>query len=474
MISVLLAALLAATNPIDYGAKPDDGIDDGPAVRAAVEEACISDHSIILEGMFVVDQEQGKLGGINLTNCQGLVFQPIGAAGFEMVPKYNTGANYDYYLINIDGGSSNIVMDSITLDGHRDEFTGTAEQVHLVRTYVASNLTFNNVVFKNSFGAGIKLINSENVLVSNSTFTKLNRGGVEGHSNNVGLRITNNSFTEIVDQHIASEGGGGNSNWVISSNTHGPHGTGSLLVYDLAHGLNNFVVNGNVIVDGGVQLYHTEHFVFSNNNVRTTFVGAPTLVYLKGKNSYGTISNNYFYSAGTDSEIYCLRVAGTDATRDPKNLVISGNTCLHAGPIGISVISGEGRINVSNNVVESLAASGGVGIQVSQLLNKDQRAVSINSNSITNEDIGILVSVAACTTCTQDDIAINGNVVYSTKPNSKGFYNQVSDHFGIPFATKCRGDANVFDVLGAKWTSTGTVGWPPAGQGCIQHGDAVP
>lgn len=458
------------------GAIPDDGIDDSIAVREAIADACVGDHSLILEGMFNVKQEPNKLGNLNISACVGLKVDTIGNAGFIQEPRQNTITSYDNYLINIDQGSEDISFNGVVFDGQREQWSGTAEQVHLVRSYIASDLVFNNCTFKNSFGAGTKFISTENIHVANNRFFNLGRGGVEGHSNNVGLRITGNSFYDIVDQHISSEGGGGNADWNISNNTHGPHGTGTLLVYDLSNGLTNFIVDSNTIVDGGVQLYHTESFTFSNNNIRSTWAGAPTLVYLKGKNSYGTISGNQFYSAGTDNEIYCLRIAGSDNVRDPRNLTITGNNCRHAGPQGISVVSGEGRINIVGNVVESLASKGGTGILVGQLLNKNQRGVVISSNTIINEDTGIAVSAAACTACSIGDISINANVVHSVKSGSKGFYSQVWNHspYFIPWPINCRGDANIFDVTGAKWTTTGTTLATPPGLGCIQHGDLVP
>lgn len=478
-LSIAFAYILASTNPGRY-AVPNDGLDDGPAFRTALTRACATDHLLkIPAGTFEISQESGKLGGLNVTSCAGLsiVGEGRSATKLRMVPR-PMSVGEDYYLVNIDGGSSDIEITMLTLDGRRAEFEATkstAEQVHLIRTYQAKRVDVHDADLINSVGAGIKAIDLNDISVSNVRFHGHGRGGFEAHSNTTDVRLVGNSFADIADQHIAQEGGGGNSRWSIVANNHGPHGTGSGLVYDLGSGATDLAMIGNTIVDGGVQGYSLDRFAVIGNVFDQSEVSGGTPLYFKGGNHQGAILGNVLRSEGSVGEAYALRVASLDNARDPYSLAIVGNVATHAANTGFHLVSGLGRITIDANVISSTQDATSYGIAISNLLNKDQRSITVSDNSITNEDTGVVVSVGSCATCTQDSIAINGNTVHSTKPGARGFYNETHTHLGIPYPSMCRGDGNVMDVLGLTWAKVGTANpQPNEVEGCTLYGEAVP
>ena len=478
-LPIALAIIIASTNP-GRSAVPNDGVDDGPALRAAITRACATDHLLkISAGVFEISQEPGKLGGLNITGCSGLsiVGEGRNATKLRMIPRPMSRGE-DYYLINIDGNSSDIEVTMLTLDGRRAEFestNSTAEQVHLIRTYQAKRVDIHDADLINSIGAGIKAIDLNDISVNNVRFRGHGRGGFEAHSNVTDVRLVGNSFYDIADQHIAQEGGGGNSRWSIVANNHGPHGTGSRLVYDLGSGATNLALIGNTIIDGGVQGYSLDRFAFIGNIFDQSEADGGTPLYFKGGNHQGAILGNVIRSESIVNEAYALRVASLDDARDPNSLAIVGNVAMHAANTGFHLVSGLGRLTVDANVISATQDNLSSGIAVSNLLNKDQRSVVISDNSITNEDTGVVVSIGACTTCTQDAIAIGGNAVFSSKLNARGFYNETHNHFGIPYPSMCRGDGNVMDVLGTTWAKTGTVNpQPNEVEGCTLYGEAVP
>src|SRR3990172_7263326 len=73
MISTAILSLLVISTSPSRQAVPNDGIDDGSYFRKAATRACETDHLLkIPAGTFEISQEDGRLGGLNITNCSGL------------------------------------------------------------------------------------------------------------------------------------------------------------------------------------------------------------------------------------------------------------------------------------------------------------------------------------------------------------------------------------------------------------------
>ncbi|MEK9644294.1 MAG: right-handed parallel beta-helix repeat-containing protein [Alphaproteobacteria bacterium] len=476
---MILAFLIAATVPT--GVTPNDGNDDAAGFRSALATACgaggdhVLDLTQLAAGTYDFTQESGKLGSLNVSGCAGLTVRGLGAqTRLRMIAKYMASGS-DWYLFNVDSSSSDIEFADLTLDGSRAGFEALgalAEQVHLIRINGASRVSVRNVSFEHGFGDGIKALSLDDLSVADSRFRDLARGGIVGHSGVTDARIVGCSFDSIVDQHIQTEGAGGDARWTIAGNNFGAS-TG--LVMDLGSssgsGAVDITVTGNTFDDGRIQMYGLERFTFSGNTI-TASTG--TALYLKGKVRDGVIANNSILSSAS---AYAVNVEALDTTRDPTRLLFSGNVIRHSGSVGLRVISGLGAIAVSGNHIEDTSTSTtSTGIQIGNTIAANQRGIVLAGNNVINQGAyGINVSVGNNASSSQDDITINGNVVVSTKSGAKGVYNWTNNAAGIPYPTKCRGDGNVLDVAGTKWTTVGaTSPAPTSAQGCREHGDSVP
>ncbi len=475
---LVFLALLAATNPVAYGAIPNDGLDDGTAFRAAAAFACSVNGDHLLEvpaGTWEISREPSKNGGLNLTNCVGLSIVGKGRAAsrLRMLP-WVMPLSSDYYLINVDGGSVDIEIADLTLDGRRDEFEAngsTAEQVHLIRTYNVQRIDVHDADLVESFGDCMKNINADDVGVVNVRCRGSRRDGINSHSLSTDVRIVASSFSDISDQHIATEGSGGNKRWTLVANSHVGNGEG--FTHDLGTGAEDIILLGNTIYDGTVQSYQTDDIVIvANIATMNTNVGVPFA--LKGKNANGVFVGNIVNAIGLDSEASCLRIAAMDIARDASSIVVAENVCTHAGPNGFYISTGAGRFVLDANITRNIGTmSTGAGLGISALLPGSTVAdVVVSDNVAVDEAVGINVNASR----PFDNGAISGNSVRSTKPSSKGIYTQWGNSYGTPPPRKCRVDGNVFDTLGPKITNTPAS--PPytpyPGDGCYPHGDQVP
>src|SRR3990172_4945221 len=99
MISTAILSLLVISTSPSRQAVPNDGIDDGSYFRKAATRACETDHLLkIPAGTFEISQEDGRLGGLNITNCSGLSIVGAGrsATRLRMVPRPMSLGD-DYY-----------------------------------------------------------------------------------------------------------------------------------------------------------------------------------------------------------------------------------------------------------------------------------------------------------------------------------------------------------------------------------------
>lgn len=474
---LVMVTAIAATIPV--GVAPGDGVDDGPGLRAALATACVTDHLLDLRGIppgvYDLTQEDGKLGALNVTGCSvAIVGHSRVATRLRMIPKY-MAPSADWYLVNVDGGSADVEIADLTLDGRRDAFAAlgaVAEQVHLVRPYNVSRLDVHDVDLVDSFGDCVKNIGTHDGGFVNVRCMNARRDGIGSHDNSTDIRIVASSFSSVSDQQIATEGSGGNKRWTIVGNSGGIHNGGA--AYDLSNGASDFAVVGNVVEEGAIQLYGVDRFAVVGNVLPqyVTTSAEPMLLY--GRNADVAVVGNVVLRAATSVGTACMGATYIDAARDPSALVFVGNLCRHASPYGLMVTSGTGRMVLSSNLMLSTAPSGGVGFYAGAM-GGAVRGISIDGNVASNELTGFNVEGLFGS---MDDIALVGNSAVSSKPVSSGSYTTVYNHapYSIPHITRCRADANVFDVAGPAIYNTSTVSPYPTGtQGCTLRGtDAVP
>jgi hypothetical protein len=455
--------------------------DDGPALRALISAACAPGGSHVVDlapGTYLVGQEPGKLGGINITGCQGLTMRGSRhGTRLKMISRY-MGVSEDYYLINIDGGSSGIELREMTLDGDRAGFSAAgalAEQVHLVRTYNVQRIDLRDLEMIESYGDCMKNINADDVGIIGVRCRGTNRDGINSHSGSEDVRLVGNSFSGVSDQHVATEGAGGNKRWTIAANSHGVHNGG--FVYDFGSGASDFAVVGETWADGMLQSYGMERLVLVGNVAHNALAAsASSLVLFKGKNVDVVATANALRQQATQSDGSCINVQYLDTARQPEGVVLSGNTCTHDSGVGILASTAKGLINVDANMIRSKAASGGIGVEVWGYGSSPAPAVRnvvVSDNSIDNEWRGVYLPAQYGT---YDDVAVAGNVVTSAKTGSTGTWWEAYTSNSVPHASRCRVDGNVLGVVGTTINNLSVPGAPPAAPlGCWPRGtDAVP
>lgn len=466
-MNFLLVALFATTNPIDFGAIPNDGLDDGFAILLAIDEACSPNGDHLIEftpGVFHAEKFDA-LSAIRI-ECDGLSIHGSGryATTLVQVPKTFVGSE-DYYLLHVIN-SDGVEISDLTLDGSMPEMIG-AEQVHLVMTNASTRLSFSRVTFYNARGDGIKFYQTSDVSVVDCRFSTTGRSGITIHSGVYDARITSNVFENISDQYIDMEGNG-SSRITITANTFkdGGNRIKVTLVGGSVHSQDLLFV-ANTVINGQVQTIYSDSVAIVANALR-----ADGIIPIHHNGDTGKVADvaNVITSTSASGQ-GCISATGMSG-RHPKSQLAVANICEHSAGTGIKWDGGPGPFIASDNIIINPGSGNSVGLSSMTTTTEEIHGMVIADNAIINQQKSIHL-----TSRNQEieEVAISGNVVHSTKSSSVGFHHHVWNQIGVAYSNRCRGDSNILNVLGSKWIRTGEQAPQPlSNEDCLLHGVAIP
>lgn len=225
--------LLAAVNIIDFGARPNDGVDDTAAIRAAINASKPGDTIVIPEGIFDISS-QITLKSHRTYNGGGTLKRPSGQDFIFTTDSENTGIkihNLTFDGGGIHAGAGRAKNMEITHNRFQNITRGYPTGNAILLSAGAENSKFNNNQFINIMGEngiygfqrfhnvemnnnyfdtvmeGIHLWyeSGENLQVKNNTFIRMRRMAVELQGYNAkGIYVENNKASEWKNRYHES------------------------------------------------------------------------------------------------------------------------------------------------------------------------------------------------------------------------------------------------------------------------------
>lgn len=376
LLSIPIAYSQQSFNIVSFGAIPNDGIDDTPAIRLACQAAALAGGGRIyssLPGVFTIQrQTENRFWGITLPS--NTTFDGAG-----MILKNGTSVTQSssaFWTLGCDG-CSNVVVKNLTLDGSFEPpyADGDWEQIHLIAFFNASNILLDNVLAHNVsgnttyFGSGTK-----NVTVTNSTFYEFGRGAIGiagGGLGRSGFYITDNIM--IVPASYNNERDIDVEVATTISNVQIAHNTVSREI-ELG-GVNNGFVYDNTVGEGGLQMIH-----ISNTTITKNTLSGP--VYC-GNCDYTDISNNLISAEGfVAAAAISVRMQGPE---NSTGVSVRENQIVGRGEAGILAERCEDLLIKGNSIVGDFAFG-------ARLL--DGHSALLAANSLSGIDYGLSVEAS--------------------------------------------------------------------------------
>lgn len=183
--------LMASINVADFGARPNDGVDDTSAIRAAINASSAGDTIVISGGRFDI-RDTIELKSNRTYTGGGTIKRPAGQG----------------FVLAADGANTNITVNNLTLDGGGLSCTnGKANGL------TVTNSTIQNITGGWPNGNGILLTaGAENTKINNNKFINImGETGIYGFTRYHNVEISNNYFDTVFEGiHLAYENGGDN------------------------------------------------------------------------------------------------------------------------------------------------------------------------------------------------------------------------------------------------------------------------
>lgn len=358
---------------VAYGAVPNDGLDDTPAIRAACEAAGQAGGGRVfssLPGVFTIErQTENRFWGFVLPS--NVTFDGTG-----IVLKNGTSVTQSssaFWTLGCDG-CSNVTVKNVTIDGSFEPpyADGDWEQIHTIAFFNASNVTLDDVTTHNVSGNGVYFgSGTEDITVTNSLFYEFGRGAIGiagGGLGRSGFYIVNNIMIvpafynneRDIDIEVANQ----ISNVQIVYNTVSREmeigGVDDCFIYD------------NHVGEGGLQMIHV-----TGSTVTKNTLSGPLYC---GNCDYTDISNNLISAEGSvAAAVISVRMQGPE---NSTGVSVRENQIVGRGQAGILAERCEDLLIKGNSIVGDFAFA-------ARLL--DGHSALLAANSLSGTDYGLSV-----------------------------------------------------------------------------------
>jgi parallel beta-helix repeat protein len=298
-------------NVRNYGAIPNDGIDDTLAIQSAIDKVSKNGTVYIPPGIYQID----AIKSINLRSNMKLVMSPKAILKTMPNTKANSAIIYGYKVDNV------AIVGGI-LEGDRDTHVNAepatsswgfglllsgSSKVTITNTksidqfgdgfYVGvlqnKNITFCNVTANNNRRVGLSLTNANNVRITNSRFTNSN-----GAAPQTGIIIEPNRNMGVT--HV----------WIDRNRISGNKSLGIAIYYQGKLSSSRYItdinITNNIISNhlgrGGLHIDSYSPYIIKGNTISDNLIGISILRSKGSKVLHNTITNNWIGIALYPSE----------------------------------------------------------------------------------------------------------------------------------------------------------------------------
>lgn len=396
VFAILWLLLTGATYDIrDFGATPGDGVDDGPALRAATAAAHAAGGGTVYIPAGVWDVTNAGCYRWCTLRIEGMADITVQGDGHGSVIRTMPGSyTGDWFVIDV-RDSDRVSIRDLAFDGNRYGISSADEQTHQIQITYSRDVQIDNVLFERSWGDGVRVLGDETegvgapcerVSVTNSIFRDSRRNGITVQRAWRGGSISNNEFRGMNDGAIdfeptgcaTSADDGCTGPLLIAGNR--IHQAGNFALAVTLTGSTGVQFIGN-LVEGHVQGVHVRNAVIANNviDARSTTSHRPLLHVIR--NSYRVIVANNVLRGGGGKEVG-VSFAYNNGTA-PHEIYIRGNDISNV-QTGVHLI-GVQWARVEGNAIDAWE----VGIYAESRLDFVVDALQVYANLIRGAKYGI-------------------------------------------------------------------------------------
>ncbi len=392
-------------DPAGYGAVPDDGVDDRPAIQAAIDDAVAAGRGTVClaAGRWTVTRAPAGSYNRNAALATHGAHLTLTGAGpgtvLELAGDQQVAA---VSVISLDPGATDITLERFAID--TSAATDTDEQTHAIgigsRVCATSNgtcsmpvsdVTVRDVRFTHPKTAGVRkgdcirilgqtpATQVRRVTVSGVSFTSCARSGIAVQRNVVSLAVLGNHFGEqIGDTPFDGEPSGGEGDdglRLIGNSFADAPATYSAALTSYQHA----VVSGNTFAGRGLSLYRTRDVVVADNTFDVTAVTGGGVIESGNVADGIRIDNNVIRRHGVPGPV--IRVV-SQSGGVPGQVSVGGNTIVADGDSTGVYGDGVRDFGVRDNTITfTEQAPNGSGIHI-QAINGPVDEVMVTGNSI--------------------------------------------------------------------------------------------
>lgn len=384
-------------DPADYGAIPDDLIDDRAPLQAALDAASAVGGAWCLgagrwEVSRAVPPTYNRFAALN---THGHHVSMRGAGPATVISLRGDQGAATTWVIALDPGAGDILIGDLTID--TSLATNTEEQTHAIEVgsgvcLGAQCLPIEDVRFDRVRivhpapalpalkGDCLRLAGTtvatqvKRVTVIGSTFTGCARSGIAIQRNVHGLEILGNQFTAAGDQDIDSEPTGTaadlNDSTLIVGNVFadvGGQGDVSVSIGGTTglSPMGRVVLANNVFEGRGINVYRARDVAITGNTINATMVGAYGVLELGSTIERVIIGHNTIHRIGTAGPV--IRVIGQSGYH-ASDLTIDGNVTINDTAGDGIYMESVSDATITNNSIRFAPSVGRFGIYLRSVI----------------------------------------------------------------------------------------------------------
>ena len=353
------AALTSATacaNPADYGAIPDDGIDDGPAFRAMYASPGVM-HGCAGAGHW-------KLGPYRLASVtlhQGQTLTGVGPATvFDMTGDAGGGA---WYGFDVQGGQ----LRSFSMNQIGIVNPDNAGQNHMIQISAGDSAVVSDVVLGPGGGPGfgdcIRLLGTDSThqvtraVISHVVALQCSRDGIGLQHDVTSVSVVGSVFESISDQDLdyePSSVGPVRGTFLGNIFVHASANHAYAITLSDSDGGNETIFSGNVVINGNVQMTRGDNVAFVGNTILGDPVASTTTLGVIRNSTGLRIEGNYIMRP-TSAPVANVVVLNQNNGGSPSNATIASNRIVQGTAAYALYLEGVSRTIVNANNITMLA-----------------------------------------------------------------------------------------------------------------------